>query len=104
MPREVYVYRDGKLVPKSQAVPLNAPSHSIITDTMPETWHPADGKHYDSKSKFRRVTRARGCIEVGTERQKDCRQFDRNARDDVRCAIEMVRQGYRPRVLPESLE
>lgn len=101
MPREVYVYRDGKLVPKSQAIPLNAPSHSIITDSMPETWHPADGKHYESKSRFRRVTRAHGCTEVGNERQTDRRQFDRNAREDVRRAVEMVRQGYRPIVSSE---
>lgn len=104
MPRETFVYRNGKLVPKSQAVPPNQPTHHIITDSMPETWHPADGKHYTSKSRFRRATKAHDCVEVGNEKQTDRRQFDRNARDDVRRAIEMVRQGYRPTVLPESLD
>lgn len=39
----------------------------VIQDTMPLTWHPSDGKHYDSKSKFRAVTKAHGALEVGNE-------------------------------------
>lgn len=104
--RKRYVQKliDGKwtLVEGSAAPRTEAPC--VVPDSMPETWHPADGKHYDSKSKFRRVTRAHGCIEVGNEKQKDRRQFNRNAHEDVRRAIEMVRQGHRPRVLPESLD
>lgn len=42
----------------------------VITDTMPLTWHPMDGKHYDSKSEFRRVTRAHGGIETGGDSQQ----------------------------------
>ena len=30
-------------------------------------WHPAEGKKTDSKSEFRKWTRAHGCVEVGTE-------------------------------------
>lgn len=36
-------------------------------DSMNPTKHPIDGKIYDSKSKFREVTRAHGCIEVGND-------------------------------------
>jgi hypothetical protein len=39
----------------------------IQQDSMPPTWHPADGQFYDSKSAFRAVTKAAGCVEVGSD-------------------------------------
>lgn len=99
MARQTYVFRDGQLVPKETAGPNIRPH--VMTDTMDETWHPADGKHYTSKSKFRRVTRAHGCEEVGNEKQYDRREFDRVTKRDVHEAIEMVRQGYRPNLRTE---
>lgn len=42
-------------------------SVSIHEDTIPPTWHPADGKYYNSKSAFRRTTRAHGCREIGND-------------------------------------
>lgn len=42
------------------------PCPRVITDTMDPTEH-IDGKFYDSKSKFREVTKAHGCIEVGND-------------------------------------
>lgn len=30
-------------------------------------WHPAEGRHTDSKSEFRQWTKAHGCVEVGNE-------------------------------------
>ena len=39
----------------------------VIGDTMEPTQHMADGKHYTSKRKFRDVTRAHGCVEVGND-------------------------------------
>lgn len=39
----------------------------VIGDEMPATEHPIDGRVYESKSAFRRVTRANGCIEVGND-------------------------------------
>lgn len=39
----------------------------VHQDSMPATWHPCDGKIYESKSAFRRTTRAHGCDEVGNE-------------------------------------
>lgn len=41
------------------------PVHNIIQDTMNPTWHPCDGQIYESKSAFRRNTKAHGCVEVG---------------------------------------
>ena len=43
------------------------PSISVISDTMEHTRHMANGKYYDSKSEFRKATRAAGCVEVGNE-------------------------------------
>jgi hypothetical protein len=39
----------------------------LIADEMPATQHMADGKFYTSKRRFRTVTRAHGCIEVGND-------------------------------------
>jgi hypothetical protein len=44
---------------------LGAPM--VITDEMPATQHMADGNFYTSKRKFRAVTRAHGCVEVGND-------------------------------------
>ena len=42
-------------------------SHYVISDTMDLMVHPSNGKYYDSKSRFRAETRARGLTEVGNE-------------------------------------
>jgi len=41
--------------------------HAVHDDIMEPTWHPATGTMIDSKSKFRRETKAAGCIEYGNE-------------------------------------
>lgn len=46
------------------------PVPHFITDTMDEVEHPCDGKHYTSKSEFRKVTRQNGCVEVGNDAQR----------------------------------
>lgn len=66
MTRKIYVWRDGKFIERTSRE-VN-PTTQIITDTMQETWHPCDGRKYDSKSAFRRVTRAHGGVEVGNDR------------------------------------
>lgn len=69
----------------------------VISDTIGDTWHPADGKHYDSKSNFRRATKSRGMVEVGTEKQVDRRDFGSgDISRDIGEAIRKVNQGYRP--------
>lgn len=65
MPRQLYRYVDGKWV-EAEKVEVQPRIH-VIEDTISGTWHPCDGKMYDSKSQFRRTTKANGCIEYGNE-------------------------------------
>lgn len=64
-----YVLRDGVLVPKHLAGPKHKsdPATYIISDTMEPVKHMGTGRVLDSKSEFRRDTRAMGCEEVGTD-------------------------------------
>jgi len=73
-----YVYRDGRVVDKATARPrsVNAPVRGVISDTMPAMRHPITQKLMDSKSGFRAVTKAYGCVEVGNEVQRDTRRVD----------------------------
>ena len=52
--------------PKVPAARSAYPCPRISSDTMDLTEH-IDGKFYDSKSAFRAVTKANGCIEVGND-------------------------------------
>lgn len=45
---------------------LAAVKHGVINSEMPPTKHPITGEYFTCKSKFRAVTRAHGCDEVGT--------------------------------------
>lgn len=91
----IYVMRDGKLVEKSQAYGPSATY--VISDEMPATRHMADGKHYTSKAKFRKATRAAGCIEIGAEiatclKPRKPVLLDRQKRvDDIRAAIRQLK-------------
>lgn len=69
-----WVYRNGRLVPKHKAAPRFSGSvRGVISDTMDPLIHPCTGKRMDSKSEFRKVTRAKGGIEVGNEKLVDRR-------------------------------
>lgn len=50
----------------------------IASDTMEPLRHMSNGQMYDSKSRFRAETRARGLTEVGNEKWPD-RQIARNS-------------------------
>ncbi len=66
--------RNGRLVEKHRAAPL--PRHGVrgvISDSLPDLIHPCTGKCMDSKSEFRKVTRAKGGVEVGNEPMVDRR-------------------------------
>jgi hypothetical protein len=68
-----YVIRDGVLIDKTDAAPLHSEASrapGYISDHMDPTRHMADGRLYDSKSEFRKATKAAGCVEVGNERLK----------------------------------
>ena len=74
---------------------------NVISDTMPETRHMADGKYYTSKSEYRKATRQAGCIEVGNDvaplMQRKPVELDRKQRkEDIGRAIQMLKEGYRP--------
>lgn len=91
----VWVYRNGEFVEKQSAPLREAPY--VISDQIADLTHPADGKKYDSKSKFRQVTKDRGFVEVGTEKQQDRRQLGhQNYEADIHDAIRKVNDGYRP--------
>ena len=99
MSRETYVFRDGKLVPKAEAAPLNA-GPFVLRDHMDATWHPANGKRYDSKSEFRRATKAAGCIEVGDAplvgRVSAPPKLDNRQRaEDIKRSIYQLKNGRR---------
>lgn len=71
-----WVYRRGKIVEKGGpedvqtfAPRSDLPSPMLISDAMPAAEH-VDGKFYESKSAFRRVTKANGLIEVGNDAQR----------------------------------
>ncbi len=69
-----WVYRNGKLVPKHKAEPLARNGvRNVISDYLPDLIHPQTGKRMDSKSEFRKVTRAKGGVEMGNERHVDRR-------------------------------
>lgn len=68
MPRRVYVYdeKQGKCVPVHERT--DKPHvHAVHQDTMDPTWHPHEMRYYDSKSEFRRATKAAGLVEMGND-------------------------------------
>jgi hypothetical protein len=96
MTRATYVIRNGELVEKHLAEPLEhaGPAFNFISDTMDATQHMANGKWYTSKSEFRKATKAAGCIEVGNEKLKPFKPIplDRRKRAmDIKRAIEELR-------------
>lgn len=75
----------------------------IISDALPDLVHPVDGKRYDSKSRFRSVTKAHGLVEYGTERQeRRVTEFSPVA-PAVKASIERLRAGYRPQIERASI-
>lgn len=78
------------------------PTPMFIVDSMESLQHPVNGQYYDSKSEFRRITKASGGEEIGTEKQADRRWNDSVTRDEVGQAIQMVNQGYRPSLQTEN--
>lgn len=100
--RTVYVWREGLgVIPKDQAEPLNASAY-LIRDQMDPIVHHATGQLVDSKSRFRAMTKAAGCIEVGNEVQKPRQRPREDLTKDVAKAVRMVREGYRPSLISRS--
>lgn len=96
-----YVMRNGKLVDKSIAGPkyYSNSATNVITDAMPHLMNHADGNYYDSKSNFRKATRANGCYELGndvnTKQRQPIKLDPQKRKDDIRRAFYEVRNGIR---------
>jgi hypothetical protein len=71
---------------------------AIIGDTMAPAMHPCTGETMDSKSRFREVTRANGCVEYGNDVPLPAPPAYDHAelQNDIATAAEQVEQGYRP--------
>ena len=66
MPRQHYIWHNGDWVEYDRYAPR--PKRLIVIgDSMPDTWNPATNRKYDSKSAYRRDTRAAGCEIVGND-------------------------------------
>lgn len=67
MPRKVYYWnRETQRMEEERPEP-KLDLHFIQDDTMPATRHPVTGEIFESKSAFRRVTRANHLEEVGND-------------------------------------
>lgn len=86
---------------EAEKAPSKGTGTVIIEDTMAPTWHPADGKYYDSKSKFRQVTKAHGCVEVGNDYKTSDGGFrgltEKRQAPSVRESIARAARGELPR-------
>lgn len=96
MSREVYVFRDGELVPKHLAAPLTLAGRgpNVISDNLDGVWNPVDGKRYDSKSRYYAAVKASGGEIIGNEPMRDTRpQFSpQGVGQDVKRAIEGLKR------------
>lgn len=68
-----YVLRDGELIERHKAPRLKVqrsslPAPYIRSDGMADTFNPADGRLYDSKSAYERAVREAGCTIVGDDK------------------------------------
>ena len=82
-------------VPREIKARSHLPTPYVISDTMDPTEH-LDGKLYDSKSRYRKVTKEHGCVEVGNDparfRKKLAPRPDRKAiRETIKAASQRVK-------------
>lgn len=98
----VYDRAAGQIVPRNeyyarQHAQRHGDSPALIRDDLGAgvngLWHPAANRRTDSKSEFRRLTRAHGCEEVGTEQ---VRGYEPPPLPPVRETLKaaMAAQGY----------
>lgn len=96
--RTRYVLRDGQLVEKRYAPPLNGSAY-VISDQLDNVVNPIDGRAYDSKSAYYRTVRNAGCEIAGNDSSLEPRRREMSAvphvERDVKTAIEQLRAGYR---------
>lgn len=79
----------------------------IIRDGMEPMVHQATGEVFDSKSRFREVTKAHGLVEIGNEKPTMPTKpvMSRAERKkDIATAIEQLEAGYRPEPVGTLME
>lgn len=98
--RGFYVFHDGEFKDAKEVfVSKDNKSAYVHQDTMDALTHPCDpfGAPIDSKSRFRAITKANGCEEVGNERVKTEPKMkgmtEADYVDSVRKAINDCRYG-----------
>jgi hypothetical protein len=115
IPKGTFVYRDGEVVLKQHAEPLNlgflsrserVAAPMLIPDTI-EMRSMADGKVYTSKSHYRQSLKAHGYREVGNEIAAHVAEATAERprpaiQPDLIEAYGMVKQGYKPVVEPAA--
>lgn len=94
MSRGVWVIRDGELIERHLASPLNrrfGEGPMVISDCMDRTLNHADGRYYDSKRAFEKGVRRAGCEIIGNEKPPSvvAPQMD-DPVNDIKAAIEQV--------------
>lgn len=62
----------------------------VISDTMDGVLNHADGRMYDSKSRYTRAVKAAGCEIIGNDKVERRITPPRPVRDDIRRAIEQL--------------
>jgi hypothetical protein len=101
MKGRTYVMRRGRLVLKRREQSAgNAKVHVISDDLGAQLEHHgyADGRKTDSKSTFRRWTKDAGLVEKGNDRERPKRASAQDIASDVATALQMCKDGYRPRI------
>lgn len=95
MTKIVYVWDDEqkKFVDRATRAASVAPKVHIINDSMEPTWHPCDGQYYDSKRKFRAVTKAHGKTEVGND-PAFLREDSRSEKQYEQKTIEAIKRAW----------
>jgi len=95
-----YVYRNGEMVEKALAEPLYS-GFNYISDHMDPLLHHAAMRVIDSKSEFRKETKAHGCIEVGSQQDYGQKRLftprldNRERREDIQKAVYQLKNGHR---------
>jgi hypothetical protein len=97
-----YVWHAGQWVDVTHWKPPPRRTPYIIRDSMDAMQHPATGEVFDSKSRFREVTRANGLVEMGSDAPicrnsgNDARAQEKGVTDALVQAYAMLEQGYQP--------
>ena len=115
MPRETWVWRNGKHVlkygPEDTGHPLSARADvrsnlaapHFITDQLGELVGQHDGKVYTSKSALRASYRQNGLEELGNDAPREPVEkpnWNKVTQDEIGAAYQQVSQGYKPETAP----